>query len=80
VLPTDQIEFAADETNIYSLYDDLDLKFFVDCRKAEKNHKLFLFRDWENLVRRLFLVKSKNLNLSELPTLSVSKQTPFFKQ
>lgn len=52
----------------------------MECRKAEKNYKLFVFRDWENLLRRLFLVKSKNLSLSELPSYSPKMQTLLFKR
>ena len=55
------------------LYDQLDLDFFVKCRQSNKNHKLFLFRDWENLLRRLYLNKSKNLILGDLQIIESSK-------
>lgn len=67
-----------EDSLLYPLYDDSDLTFFVESRKADKNHKLFVFRDWENLLRRLYLVKSKNLTLSELP--SFHKQSLHFKR
>ncbi|TNV87656.1 hypothetical protein FGO68_gene4521 [Halteria grandinella] len=74
------VEPGQEESINYSLYDDLDLNFFVESRKADKNHKLFVFRDWENLLRRLYLVKSKNLSLSDMPSLALNRQTLFFKR
>lgn len=61
------------------LYDEIDLEFFINCRSQHKNHKLFLFRDWENTLRRLFMNKSKNMILSELQMIESEKQSKFQK-
>jgi hypothetical protein len=36
----------------YPIYDDSDRFFFYKCRSHNKNHKLFVFRDWEKLLKR----------------------------
>jgi hypothetical protein len=69
-----------DEGTIYSLYDDADLRFFIDSRKNCRNHKLFVFRDWENLVYRLHQTKSRNLAMLDLPSFDPQKHTVNFKR
>ena len=69
-----------EEGLLYSLYDDIDLNFFISSRKQGYNHKLFVFRDWENLIIRLFKVKSRNLILSQLQSFSLERHTPSFKR
>lgn len=36
-----------------SLYDDIDLDYFIKHRQIKRNHKLFTFRDWENIIKKL---------------------------
>ena len=63
-----------------SLYDDIDLDYFIKHRQIKRNHKLFTFRDWENIIKKLQLRKVKNLNLTELPSYDVSNLSNSRKQ
>ena len=72
VLNTDTLQSV-----VVPLYDSLDLVYLSRFRKQLLNHKLFIFRDWENLAIRMHLRKTNKLMMSDLP--AIANESPLYK-
>ena len=62
------------------LYDSVDLDYFATNRRNQRNHKLFTFRDWENLILKMYDEKCVTLPLAELQTYDDIHKSIVFKR